>query len=135
MATEPTHAGGVVFRRLSGRNEYLLLRANSPAEEWVFPKGHIEAGESREAAALREVLEETGVKASLRGFLNYSHHDRPDEHVHVANYLLEAIEQEASPEQRTTRWCSFDDALVALTYEDARDLLRQAERALSGERA
>jgi diadenosine hexaphosphate hydrolase (ATP-forming) len=51
-------AGGVVFNALG---EVLLLGHRNG--DWVFPKGHLEAGESMLEAALREVLEEAGVAA------------------------------------------------------------------------
>lgn len=49
-------AGGVVFNL---RGEVLLLQYTSGA--WVFPKGHIDPGESELEAAQREVEEEAGV--------------------------------------------------------------------------
>jgi diadenosine hexaphosphate hydrolase (ATP-forming) len=52
-------AGGVVF---NGLGEVLLLQhKNGP---WVFPKGHLEPGETHLDAALREVEEEAGIEAS-----------------------------------------------------------------------
>ena len=61
-----TSAGAVVFYRSDlgqreERIEYLLLLSNF----WGFPKGHIEAGESEHAAALREIREETGLEVEL----------------------------------------------------------------------
>jgi len=55
--------GGVV---LEG-NKVLLVQVKSMKGRkiWTFPKGHIEAGETPRQAALREVLEETGYKASI----------------------------------------------------------------------
>ena len=52
-------AGGVVF---DARGRVLLLRHAAGA--WVFPKGHLEPGETELQAALREVEEEAGVRAS-----------------------------------------------------------------------
>lgn len=52
-------AGGVVF---DDTGNVLLLRHASG--HWVFPKGHVEAGETEIEAALREVREESGVEAS-----------------------------------------------------------------------
>lgn len=52
-------AGGVIFNR-DGK-VLVLRRANGP---WVFPKGHIDPGETALQAALREVEEESGVKAT-----------------------------------------------------------------------
>ncbi|MDR1124279.1 MAG: NUDIX hydrolase [Elusimicrobiota bacterium] len=55
--------GGVV---LDG-NKVLLVRVKSMKGRkiWTFPKGHIEAGETPRQAALREVLEETGYRATI----------------------------------------------------------------------
>ncbi|MGQ9753766.1 MAG: NUDIX hydrolase [Thermaceae bacterium] len=51
-------AGGVVFNK---KGEVLLLRDRMGY--WVFPKGHLEEGESPTEAAVREVREETGIQA------------------------------------------------------------------------
>lgn len=58
-------AGGVV-RNASG-DVLMIFRRN----HWDLPKGKVEAGESVEAAALREVEEETGVKAEIVGTQRY----------------------------------------------------------------
>lgn len=54
-------AGGVVENE---NDELLLIELRN---RWDLPKGHIEAGESESVAALREVEEETGVKADIVG--------------------------------------------------------------------
>lgn len=55
--------GGVVLEN----NKVLLVQVKSMKGRkiWTFPKGHIEQGETPRQAALREVLEETGYKASI----------------------------------------------------------------------
>jgi len=69
-------AGGIVFN-----GDRVLVLKNWKGV-WVFPKGHVELGESREEAALREVFEESGVHASIVGaagmssFHFYSYVDR-----------------------------------------------------------
>jgi len=63
-ARREVSAGGVVFRRTPAGLQFLLIRAGG---RWSLPKGNIEKGEAPEAAALREVSEETGLPlASLR---------------------------------------------------------------------
>ncbi len=68
------------------REESILLvkRGHDPYKgSWVFPGGFIEYGETAEAAAVREVMEETGVRIRLRDILGvYSAPDRdPRKHV------------------------------------------------------
>lgn len=53
-------AGGVVVNR---EGKVLVLGHSDGA--WVFPKGHVEEGETSQAAALREVAEEAGVLAEV----------------------------------------------------------------------
>ena len=59
-------AGGAVFRRRDkGRSIEWLICKHSGYHKWVLPKGIIETGELAEDAALREVSEETGIKAKI----------------------------------------------------------------------
>ena len=53
-------AGAIIFRKENNETYYLLLRYRSG--HWEFPRGHIEAGETEEQAARREIKEETGIK-------------------------------------------------------------------------
>ena len=57
-------AGGVVIK---DKSEVLLIK--NPSNIWTFPKGHIEKGETKEQAALREVKEETNIDAEIVDYL------------------------------------------------------------------
>ena len=61
-------AGGIVR---NAKEELLLIYRNG---RWDLPKGHMEAGESATACAVREVAEETGVKGEIVRFLHNTHH-------------------------------------------------------------
>ncbi len=65
----PTPAVGVVCIR---GDEVLLIRRGTPPKqgEWSIPGGRIEPGEPAKVAALRELMEETSVKAELIGLLD-----------------------------------------------------------------
>jgi len=53
-------AGGLLLRRRDSTYDALLIGRGTPPGIWTLPKGHVEARETNEQAALREVHEETG---------------------------------------------------------------------------
>lgn len=121
-----THAGGVVFRIGSSGVSYVVVSSRHDPRHWVFPKGHIEEGERVEDTAIREVLEETGIKGEIVDSLGMSAFSAPKEQVRVAWFLMRHVGDAKSTEQRRIRWCSFDEAIHLLSFEDTRDLLRKA---------
>jgi mutator protein MutT len=85
---DPKIATGVVFTVNGGI--LLVRRAIDPAYgKWVFPGGYVDRGETLEAAALREVREESGLAVRLTRLLGaYSYPENP---VIVVAYAGEAI--------------------------------------------
>lgn len=133
-AREETSAGGVVFRVEDGQTFYLLIRDSY--QNWGFPKGHLESGERPEAAALREVGEETGVsdltiRASIDAIDWYFRFRGQLVHKVCHFFLMETTETSTSP-QRTEgitacRWIRFEEAEALISYSNARDVLRRAQ--------
>ncbi|MHB1005946.1 MAG: NUDIX domain-containing protein [Chloroflexota bacterium] len=70
---EVRQAGCVVLHG----NEVVLR--HTAAGHWVFPKGHVEPGETDEQAAVREVAEETGLAVRLEGPLGEADFPLDDE--------------------------------------------------------
>jgi len=60
-------AGTIVFYYPKGASEpeFLLIERGFPFNDWVFPKGKVEAGEEIRQTALRETMEETGLDVEI----------------------------------------------------------------------
>lgn len=125
-----SHAGGIVYRHTEEGPEYLIVRARRDPTVWVLPKGHIEAGEAPEAAALREVEEEAGCVASVVAVLGRLVFGE----VRTRVYLMRFEREVGGGEGRELFWGSAEEAGKRLTFEDTRDLLARAhERVTAGE--
>lgn len=70
---EATSCGGVVIHR--GKILALYKSYKNRYEGWVLPKGTVEEGETHEETALREVREETGVRATIIKYIGKSQYN------------------------------------------------------------
>ena len=136
-----TSAGGVVYRMAGGVPLFLVIRDSY--RNWGFPKGHLEAREAPEAAARREVEEETG----LAGLIVHSVIHTIDWHFRFRGrlihkvchfYLMETKQADTRPQTSegitACKWLPFDEAASLVSYANARDVLERAH-ALVRERA
>ena len=117
-------AGGVVVR-----DGQVALVHRPRYDDWTLPKGKLDAGESFEEAAVREVQEETGVRARLVRELPSTSY-RVGGRQKIVRYWLMDVEHEGpfEPNDETDqlRWAPLDDALRLLTYDRDRDVLAGA---------
>ena len=123
-------AGGLVVRGSS-----ILLISTQSGRRWQLPKGHIEAGETPEQTAVREVCEETGVTgevvAPLPG-VEYWFVEKGIHRIHkeVDYFLLTYVSGDAANfdarEVSGAEWFSWDEGLARLSFENERKVVREA---------
>jgi 8-oxo-dGTP pyrophosphatase MutT (NUDIX family) len=131
---EPTHAGGVVHRERGGEREFLLVTARRDPRHWVLPKGHIEPGETAEAAAVREVAEESGVGGTVEEGLGETVLELAGARQRIRWFLLRFEREGAHAEGRATAWLPAGEASERLTFADARSVLLAAVERLAARR-
>jgi len=121
-----SHAGGVVRRTIKDELEYLIVAASDNPNIWVLPKGHIEKGETPEAAAVREVMEEAGVRAAIVARAGESEFDVRGKTVRVIFFLMQYQGEIRRTETRGLAWRRYEDALELLHFDSTRRILTQA---------
>jgi 8-oxo-dGTP pyrophosphatase MutT (NUDIX family) len=130
---EEFSAGGVVVR---GRDVIVIVPARRDAQGrrvLALPKGHPDGDETPEAAATREVREETGVEAELRhelGEVRYTYERRGRRIAkRVAFFLFEYRSGDVADhdhEVEEARWMPLAEAAQALSYEGERTVVSRA---------
>lgn len=131
MRTE-TSAGGIVIVG----NAILLLRKYNG--DWVLPKGRVEANEEISKTALREVLEESGVKAevvSYIGEITYSmnlHRPEKDQTIKTVYwFLMKARNMDCKPQREEgfveAKYIHMDRAVELAHYDDEKRMIEMAK--------
>lgn len=123
--------GAVVYYERDGERLYLIEEMRGG--HFAMPKGHVETGETEVQTAEREILEETGlqVKADTRFRAYNSYSPYPGCRKEVVYFTARANSMETSAqaeELRSILWLPYDEALRRLSYDNDREILRQAER-------
>jgi 8-oxo-dGTP diphosphatase len=112
-------AGGVIERDGS-----VLLVHRPKYDDWSFPKGKLEHGETWEQCALREVEEETGLRCAIGEELGRTHYVVLQGRKEVRYYRMTcADEARAQNEVDEVRWVPTGEARDLLTHQRDRALL------------
>lgn len=130
-------AGFILFKEENNKREYLLLKHKK--NHWDFAKGHIEEGEEKIDAAIREVREETGIThlEIIDGFeedINYSFiKDGQIVDKNVTLFLARVKDDniKISNEHSAYLWVPYEEAYKLLIYAESRDVLEIAEQFLN----
>ena len=130
-------AGGVVLDDATGPLRVLVV--HRPAhDDWSLPKGHVDPDEQIVDAALREVVEETGVRVHVTGEAGATEHTvtvmragAPRDAIkRVHWFTMRPVDSAADPADRagdsevdTAAWWTVERALTDLSYVGERQLL------------
>ncbi|MDD2858092.1 MAG: NUDIX hydrolase [Candidatus Nanopelagicales bacterium] len=138
---EETSAGGLVIDRESVPPRAALIGRHDRRGRliWSLPKGHVEAGETHEDAAVREVHEETGIRGTViapLGVIDFWFM-AADRRVHktVHHFLMAAHGGELSDADREVievAWVPLEEIAERLAYTDERRLMALVPALLAG---
>jgi 8-oxo-dGTP pyrophosphatase MutT (NUDIX family) len=127
--------GFVAYKTLENVNYYLIIRSING--DVGFPKGHMEIGESEIEAAIRELKEETNIEVNIaKGFrrqIEYPLPGRADAIKQSVYFLGECITDNIicqEGEIADAAFLPFSEALSALTFDDTKRILEDAEEFL-----
>ena len=139
-------SGGVAYRTAPDGDDYqIALIATRGWRRWQLPKGSVEAHETSQETAIREVEEEVGLLTSPETFLrsiDYWYWDtyrraQPElVHKTVDFYLLCVVSgtlSDSSHEVDGVGWFTFEQALQKLTFKGEVEVVRAALSALNGQ--
>jgi 8-oxo-dGTP pyrophosphatase MutT (NUDIX family) len=128
-------AGGLVWRPAVVADEAgetdttveVVLIHRPKYDDWSFPKGKLDRGETSAAAAVREVEEETGLRCELGDELAAARYiDAKGRLKEVRYWVMHPVglgPWEPNDEVDRRRWVPVAEATELLTYEHDRELL------------
>jgi len=119
-------AGAIVLRTVEAHTQVLLILSKKKPQRRIFPKGHIETGETTQETAHRELLEEAGIKGNFTGTagsITYLWDDKTyDVTYHTFDYQYNVS---AGEDGRDPGWFSPLEAFDLLPSDDLRELFRK----------
>ena len=123
--------GAMIYSHVAGKLQYLLVQSKD-RHFWGFAKGHVEAGETKTQAAIREIKEETNLDVTVNtAFTEEIRYPLPNGKTKISIFYL----SEVAPDVQTTKqlaeisdiqWFDFESALAHLTHDNLKAVLQKA---------
>ncbi len=127
-------AGAIAIRGHNRSPEVLLILSRKKPQVRIFPKGHIEPGESAANAAKRELLEEAGLIGNFKKEAGTVVYEFRGKKYRVAYYVFSVEKHITNGEEgRDPCWFSIEDAFTFLPFDELRDLLQKTVKNLPSE--
>ncbi|MGC2241228.1 MAG: NUDIX hydrolase [Acidimicrobiia bacterium] len=124
-------AGGVVFRKTPKGNLRLLVAHRPSYDDWSFPKGKADPGETPEETAIREVLEETGYHCRIVTTMGTTRYRVTGGIKEVSWFAMRPLPDspgfEKNREVDRIKWLSRSKAAQTLDYEFDRNLIQETD--------
>ncbi len=120
-------AGAIVLSAKNKGNIVLIYRIS--LNDWSFPKGHVEKGETYEQTMIREIKEETGLDVKIIKKLPDNLYSNEDEGKISTKMFLVASEDDSKikpelPGDRT-EWIPYDEVVEKLSYDNLKDYFKK----------
>lgn len=134
--TEHLQSAGGVLVVISNHARYTVVLHRREPVEWRLPKGKLRPGETPRQAAVREVYEETGIRAAAGQLVGTTEYDYVEletaqvVHKQVLFYLMSVPRREPIQVEEATfdegRWVSVAEAQRLLTFPNEQRIVHQA---------
>lgn len=136
QTVEQISSGGAAFRKIDSEFEIAVIAVN-PGNRWQLPKGLVDAGESAEQTALREVREEAGIEAEIiekietieYWYFGNQKGKRVRFHKFVHFFLMKYIAGDVGDhdhEVAEARWVKPDEAIEMLAFKSEKAVVEKA---------
>ena len=118
-------AGAIAYKNTEKGPLVLIVRAKKNSSHWIFPKGHIDPGETAAEAGIRELEEEAGITGTIIRQAGAEEFTMLDKTYQVTYFLVRYASDIGSGESgRQPQFCTVEEALSRLSFSGPKEMLK-----------